>query len=78
MGREDRGGLTSVQPAPLTGILTLVKFTVEIDDVLWAKIRAQDGKDEETLARLLAVALAGQVKTSTELLLVTGKVKVTR
>jgi hypothetical protein len=55
-----------------------VKFTVEIDDVLWAKIRAQDGKDEETLARLLAVALAGQVKTSTELLLVTGKVKVTR
>lgn len=59
-----------------------MKFTVEIDDSLWSKIRASDAfaSDEEALTRILVVMIttSGQVKSSTDLILATNKVKVTK
>jgi len=59
-----------------------VKFTVEIDDVLWVKIRASDAleTDEQALTRILAVAItaSAHVKSSTDLIMATGKVKVSK
>lgn len=70
------------RPVELTGILVLVKFTVEIDDALWAKIRTQDAfaSDEEALTRILVLMIvsSGQVKASTDLIIATNKVKVTK
>jgi hypothetical protein len=59
-----------------------VKFTVEIDDALWTKIRAQDAfaSDEEALTKILVLMIvsSGTVKASTDLILATNKVKVTK
>ena len=59
-----------------------MKFTVEIDDALWTKLRAQDAfsTDEEALTYMLASMAAStcQVKASTDLLLATNKVKVVK
>jgi len=59
-----------------------VKFTVEIDDSFWAKMRINDAfaSDEETLMNILALMItsSGQVKTSTDLILATNKIKVTK
>ncbi len=59
-----------------------MKFTVDIDDALWAKVRSQDAfaSDEEALTRILVLMFtsSGQVKSSTDLILATNKVKVAK
>jgi hypothetical protein len=59
-----------------------MRFTVDIDDALWVKVRACDDfeTDEEALTRIFALMLtsSGQVKSSTDLILATNKIKVTK
>lgn len=59
-----------------------MEFSVKIDNTTWAKIRAGDAfsSDEEALVAILASAftVTGNLRASTELLIVTGKVKATK
>jgi hypothetical protein len=61
-----------------------MRWTVEIDEKLWKKFRADDAfsSDEEALAYILGTVLtskrgASGGGTSTELLIVAGRIKVT-
>jgi hypothetical protein len=57
-------------------------FVVHIDDSIWSRVRSGDAfgpkDDPDALVAILMAALeaTGKVKTSTDLMLITGKIKV--
>jgi len=58
-------------------------FAVHIDDAIWTKVRSGDAfgpnDDPDALVAILMAALeaTGKVKSSTDLMLITGKIRVT-
>ena len=59
-----------------------MKLVVEIDSVLWTKVRNGDAfqSDEEALAEIIASSLlaTGKVRSTSELLLAANKIKVVK